>query len=67
VRVAALNAGLFVLWLLITTTLYRSVPGTAGVLLASLWPLLAVAPGAAWIWWRGRVLRRRLLDQEFRD
>ena len=56
-----------VVWLLITTHLHRTVPGPVGVLLAALWPLLFLGLGFAVVWWRGRVLRRRLLEQEFRD
>lgn len=62
----ALNGALFVLWLLVTTDLYRRFPGTPGVLLSALWPLVPLGLGFGWIWVRGRRHRRRLIEQEWR-
>jgi len=66
VRIAALNLGLFVVWLCVTTALYRGVGGTAGVVLASLWPLALLPLAFGFVWWRGRRYRRKLIAQEWR-
>lgn len=62
-----LNALLLVVWLLVTTYLYRAIPGTLGILLSALWPtpLLLVPLALAWV--LNRRDRRRLLDEEFRE
>jgi hypothetical protein len=56
-----------VVGLYITLEILRVVPGTLGILVSSWWPFVPIGLFVAVIWWRGARLRRRLIDQEFRD
>jgi len=62
-----LNVPLAIIALWITAELYRGIPGTVGILLASWWSLVPLGLIFAVVWWRGARLRRRLIDEEFRD
>lgn len=62
----ALNAALFVVWLLVTTDLYRRFPGTFGILLSALWPLVLLPLVYGYVRVRARRHRRRLIEQEWR-